>query len=349
MSKPTSQQGVARRPGRQRILLAFALVLGILIVAASRATQPSSSPRGLQPSPASLARQTQALLPTATAVVALAPTLRSVPTEPRATPSAPPIIESVTSTPTVIVVPTESPTVAPTELPASTPTPAPETASLVDVIDGDTIDVLVQGKRTRVRLIGMDAPETNQGSSCYGKEASAKVAQLLAPVGEGLILEKDVSDTDRYGRLLRYVWYDTAAGPVMLNLELVKQGYARVATFPPDVKYEPMLVEAERVAREQKLGLWGECYKPTEPPAPTATLPSKIFPTEAAPPAQAPATAAPPSSNSLPYDPNGPDRDCSDFATQAEAQAFFEAAGGPARDPHRLDGDHDGVACETLP
>jgi micrococcal nuclease len=51
----------------------------------------------------------------------------------------------------------------------------------------------------------------------------------------------------------------------------------------------------------------------------------------------------------LPYDPNGPDRDCPDFATQAEAQAFFIAAGGPARDPHRLDGDHDGIACEALP
>ena len=49
------------------------------------------------------------------------------------------------------------------------------------------------------------------------------------------------------------------------------------------------------------------------------------------------------------YDPDGPDRDCPDFATQAEAQAFFIAAGGPARDPHRLDGDNDGIACENLP
>ncbi len=52
---------------------------------------------------------------------------------------------------------------------------------------------------------------------------------------------------------------------------------------------------------------------------------------------------------SLPYDPFGPDRDCGDFTTQEEAQAFYEAAGGPASDPHRLDGEGDGVACESLP
>ena len=51
----------------------------------------------------------------------------------------------------------------------------------------------------------------------------------------------------------------------------------------------------------------------------------------------------------LPFDPDGPDKDCGHFATQAEAQAFFVAAGGPKRDPHRLDGDNDGIACESLP
>jgi micrococcal nuclease len=60
-------------------------------------------------------------------------------------------------------------------------------------------------------------------------------------------------------------------------------------------------------------------------------------------------TVVPPSAGKLRYDPQGPDRNCADFATQAEAQAFFVAAGGPTRDPHRLDGDGDGVACEALP
>jgi competence protein ComEC len=76
---------------------------------------------------------------------------------------------------------------------------------------------------------------------------------------------------------------------------------------------------------------------PTSPPAARPTLPP--------PPARAAPTPAP----GLRYDPRGPDRDCGDFATHAEAQAFFVAAGGPGRDPHRLDGDHDGVACESLP
>jgi micrococcal nuclease len=64
---------------------------------------------------------------------------------------------------------------------------------------------------------------------------------------------------------------------------------------------------------------------------------------------QVPNAPAPTAPTSLRYDPNGPDRDCGDFDTHAEAQAFFEAAGGPDRDPHKLDGDHDGIACETLP
>jgi micrococcal nuclease len=195
----------------------------------------------------------------------------------------------------------------------------------------------------------MDAPEIGQGAVCYGVEAREKVAELIAPVGERLMLEKDVSETDRFGRLLRYVWYETPTGPAMLNLELVKQGYARAATFPPDVKHEATFVQAEVEAREEQLGLWGECSRPTESPTATATLEVQPSPDVAEPTAQAPVAPAPTVSNSLPYDPSGPDRDCGDFATHAEAQAFFEAAGGPASDPHRLDGDHDGVACETLP
>lgn len=218
------------------------------------------------------------------------------------------------------------------------------------VIDGDTIEVLVEGREARLRLIGMDAPETNQGPVCYGPEAAAKAEELLRPVGERLLLEKDVSEVDRYGRLLRYVWYEGGAGRTMLNLELVRQGYARVATFPPDVKYEETLLQAEREAREGQLGLWGNC-SPTPVP-PTATTPPQVqlSPTLEQPAAtQAADVASPTAATSLLYDPNGPDRDCGDFGTHAEAQAFFEAAGGPGSDPHKLDGDHDGVACETLP
>jgi micrococcal nuclease len=221
---------------------------------------------------------------------------------------------------------------------------------LVSVIDGDTIEVLVGGREARLRLIGMDTPETNQGPVCYGPEAAAKVEELLGPVAERLLLEKDVSETDRYGRLLRYVWFVGASERSMLNLELVRQGYARVATFPPDVKYEATFLQAEREAREGQRGLWGECLSTPVPPASTEPPQEQASPTPELPAAtQAPDAASPTASTSLLYDPNGPDRDCGDFSTHAEAQAFFEAAGGPGSDPHRLDGDHDGVACETLP
>jgi micrococcal nuclease len=95
---------------------------------------------------------------------------------------------------------------------------------------------------------------------------------------------------------------------------------------------------------------------PTVRPTPTDVQPSPQPPTPI--PSKPTATSRPTAANlvatattvaALRYDPNGPDRDCPDFATHAEAQAFFIAAGGPARDPHRLDGDHDGIACEALP
>ncbi len=89
---------------------------------------------------------------------------------------------------------------------------------------------------------------------------------------------------------------------------------------------------------------------PTQPdPSPTPHLASEQQSTPTSLPPTATQAPLPTATAGLRYDPNGPDRDCADFATQAEAQAFFIAAGGPEQDPHRLDGDNDGVACEALP
>jgi nuclease-like protein/excalibur calcium-binding domain-containing protein len=144
-------------------------------------------------------------------------------------------------------------------------------------------------------------------------------------------LEKDISETDRYGRLLRYVY----VGDLMVNEELLRLGLAQVATFPPDVKYVDRFLEVQRQAQAAGVGMWGS--QPfEEQPAPTP------FPGETPPPDNE-------SSYTGPYDPNGSDRDCGDFSTHAEAQAFYEAAGGPASDRHRLDRDRDGIACEDLP
>lgn len=128
-----------------------------------------------------------------------------------------------------------------------------EEAVVERVVDGDTI-ILENGEK--VRLIGIDTPETVKPGTkpeYYGKEASDFTKKKLE--GKKVYLEKDVSDSDRYGRLLRYVYLEE---DVFFNLELVKEGYANVATYPPDVKYADDFLEAERAARENGKGLWNE-------------------------------------------------------------------------------------------
>lgn len=127
------------------------------------------------------------------------------------------------------------------------------TVLVTRVIDGDTIEI--EGG-AHVRYIGMDTPETvdpRMPIQCFGLEASAKNKELVE--GKTVRLEKDVSETDHYGRRLYYVF----VGDTMVNLLLVKEGYAHAATFPPDVKYHRQFLEAEREAREQKRGLWASC------------------------------------------------------------------------------------------
>ncbi len=242
----------------------------------------------------------------------------------------------------------------PSPIPSPSPTPPQvrEPARLIRVIDGDTLEVAFKGQSERVRLIGVDSPETNKGPLCYGAEATEKARELLGASDGKVMLEKDVSERDRYGRLLRYVWLPGQGEPTMLNLEMAKQGYARAAAYPPDVKHQRHFEEVEKLARAQNLGLWGACSRFGAPL--TAKTPPlvEMTPTEASPTPDAadqnPVGVAPPTPTLL-YDPNGPDRDCSEFPTQADAQRFFIAAGGPERDPHRLDNDHDGIACESLP
>ncbi len=124
------------------------------------------------------------------------------------------------------------------------------------VVDGDTIE-LETGEK--VRYIGVDTPETvspKKKVQCFGKEASAYNKQLVA--GQRVRLEKDISETDRYGRLLRYVYLSDGT---FVNLKLVQDGYANVSTFPPDVKFSQGFVAAAREAREKKVGLWEKCKR----------------------------------------------------------------------------------------
>jgi micrococcal nuclease len=126
------------------------------------------------------------------------------------------------------------------------------------VIDGDTIEVGIDGVAHRVRYIGIDTPETvhpNRPVEWLGPEASAANAALVG--GRTVILEKDVSETDRYGRLLRYVWTYDAGAWTLVNLELLRRGLATVTTYPPDVKYaDALYLPAQRAAQAAGVGLW---------------------------------------------------------------------------------------------
>lgn len=165
-----------------------------------------------------------------------------------------------------VVLPTPIPSVIAS--PSATPVPGHGGvfATVVSVIDGDTIKI--EGGEV-VRYIGVNTPETvapNKPVECFGKEASAKNKELV--LGKTVELEKDVSRRDRYGRLLRFIWI----GDTMINEVLVREGFAQVNTYPPDVKYQARFVEAQRLAVEEKKGLWsGECPLPVTPTPKTPT------------------------------------------------------------------------------
>lgn len=136
------------------------------------------------------------------------------------------------------------------------------------VVDGDTIIAEIPGRgEERVRYIGIDTPESvdpRRPKEYYGDEASAKNRELVQ--GKPVWLEKDASDTDQFGRLLRYVYL---ADGTMVNEELVRLGYTQARSYPPDVKHQERLKAAEREARAAARGLWApvEVY-PLKPPAP---------------------------------------------------------------------------------
>lgn len=135
-------------------------------------------------------------------------------------------------------------------------TPTEDLARVTRVIDGDTIEVDINGSVYRVRYIGIDTPETvhpSKPQECFGEEASERNRQLVED--KIVRLEKDVSETDVYGRLLRYVW----VGDIFVNDYLVRQGYAYASTYPPDVKYAEQFVQAQTEARENNRGLWAIC------------------------------------------------------------------------------------------
>ena len=138
---------------------------------------------------------------------------------------------------------------------SSTPTsegsrvPPPASVSVdrvLEVIDGDTFSVTIDGAAERVRLIGVDAPESGE---CMSAEATAALGALIRG---GVQLVRDVNDRDQYGRLLRYV----EAGEVFVNEELVRRGLALAREYPPDTARQTRLADAQAAAKDAERGIW---------------------------------------------------------------------------------------------
>jgi micrococcal nuclease len=126
-------------------------------------------------------------------------------------------------------------------------------ALVTSVIDGDTIDVEINGTAYKLRYIGINAPELNGADTNLPNvalKATEKNRELIG--GKTVELEKDVSYTDRYGRLLRYVYI----GDLMVNAELVRLGFARSVAYPPDTRYQGLLNVMQAEARAARAGIW---------------------------------------------------------------------------------------------
>ena len=255
-------------------------------------------------------------------------TFRAQPTA--AVPSSTPLLaqtEAATADPITTIAPSAAAAVGaatPGETTGASCIPgnATQTAKVTEVVDGDTIKVVLDadGQTYSVRYIGMDTPEMNPPGLLMAAEAKARNAQLTA--GRTVSMIKDVSEVDRYDRLLRYV----LVGNVFVNYALVAEGFARAASYPPDIACIPTFQEAQLGATAAGIGLWSTAPAPIS--LPTAVKSGGIGACDC----------------------NGPDLDCADFVTHADAQACFEACMTQGYgDVFRLDADGNGQACEALP
>jgi micrococcal nuclease len=134
----------------------------------------------------------------------------------------------------------------------------PGVARVIEVIDGDTLEVVVGRQQQRVRLLGIDTPETvhpTRPVECFGPEASAELARL-APPGTELRLERDTELRDRYGRLLAYA---TLPDGTFVNEALLSAGFATTLHIDPNGAHRARLATAEAAARTTGAGLWSAC------------------------------------------------------------------------------------------
>ena len=211
---------------------------------------------------------------------------------------------------------------------------------VVKVIDGDTVAIEINGKKEAIRLIGINTPETvdpRKPVECFGIEASNKAKEILT--GKSVKLETDsiVGERDKYGRLLRYIFLEDGTN---FNKMMISEGYAYEYTYNSPYKYQDEFKQAEKEVRENKKGLWADdvCEKNNTPPTTTIIAPVPI--------ASTPTNAT---GNTECYC-AGNTYNCKDFQTHQEAQNLYNCClQKVGADIHRLDGDKDGSACESLP
>lgn len=127
----------------------------------------------------------------------------------------------------------------------------PGYAKAIKVHDGDTVTVVLKGRKEKVRLIGIDAPEIKQRP--WGTRAKKHLEKLILAANKTVILEFDVEKRDKYGRLLCYIFTPDRK---MLNTLMVKDGYAVLLTIPPNIKYVDELKAAQNEARQHGRGIW---------------------------------------------------------------------------------------------
>jgi endonuclease YncB( thermonuclease family) len=259
----------------------------------------------------------------------------AVPVEPDAAPEGLPVAgttteEESTRTSEAATETTESEPETTKVAAAPRPPPPPPRPRVVQVIDGDTLD-LDNGRR--VRLVQIDSPEA--GGECYGRKAGTVLRRLL-PVGTRVRVERDpnLDDVDRYGRILRYVF----RGKRNINLVMVRRGAASVWFFDGDRgRYAEQLLRAAENARAAKRGAWGACRATLDPTAAFATQPKQNRPR---------AQPVVPTGN---CDPSYPDVCIPPFDEVGDLNCGDVPEGGFAvrpPDPHEFDGNGDGIGCE---
>jgi len=204
-------------------------------------------------------------------------------------------------------------------------------ADLASVTDGDTIEVIVNGRLEAVRLVGVDAPEAGgpyRDVECFGLEGADFLTWLVRSGGT-LFIEKDQEERDRFDRLLRWVWLDRGDGEVyLLNEALIRAGYAERFRDTPNRRYVGELIAAESFARQYELGFWAACNAGLTTDVVLPPVPPMSDPDAPCDPAYPDVCILSPP----------PDLECSDIP-HTRFRAF-------PPDPHNFDGNRDGMACE---